>query len=310
MTLTAPAPHNAHHSGPPAPPTPTGGAGAGPRLLHQVAGTASTLVSIMLLVFVAEMVLVGPVRHAREQNVLHKEFRHQLADAVAPTGQLDANGKLLAPGAPVAILTIPAIGVREVVSEGTTAGVLRFGPGHRRDSPLPGQSGTSVIYGRQATYGGPFGDLKELKAGDEIAVTTGQGSQLFEVTGLRRPGDTLTVDDPNAGRLTLVTGDGTPFLANEALRVDAVLKTAVQPAGPRSLSAASLSEAEGVMEGDPGALLPLLLWSQLLLVVAGVLVWVRSVWGRWQSWIVCLPVAGFIGFQVAGLLAQLLPNLL
>ena len=45
------------------------------------------------------------------------------------------------------------------------------------------------------------------------------------------------------------------------------------------------------------------------LVVAG-MVWVRSVWGRWQSWIVAVPVVGFIGFQVAGLVAQLLPNLL
>lgn len=308
MTLTAPEARTGSTDATPAPPS--GGAGAGPRLVQQVAGTASTLIAIMLLVFVAEMVLVGPVRHAREQNVLYGEFRQQLADAVAPTGQADVDGTLLELGAPVAVLAIPAIGVREVVAEGTTAGVLRYGPGHRRDTPLPGQAGTSVIYGRQATYGGPFGDLAKLEKGDEIAVTTGQGSHLYEVTGVRRPGDELSIADPNAGRLTLVTGDGTPYLADDALRVDALLKTPVQPAGPRTLAAGSLPDSEGVMSGDTGALLPLLLWSQLLLVVAGLLVWVRSVWGRWQSWIVCLPVAGFIGFQVAGLLAQLLPNLL
>lgn len=280
------------------------------RLLHQVAGSATTVLSIMLLVFVAEMVLIGPVRHAREQNVMYQDFRSQLADGVAPTGQLDVDGKPLALGAPVALLTIPSIGVREVVAEGTTSSVLMAGPGHRRDSPMPGQPGTAVIYGRQATYGGPFGKLDLVKIGDEIAVTTGQGSQLFRVTGLRRPGDTLTIDDPNAGRLTLVTGDGTPYLASDVLRVDAELSSPVQPAPSRPIGTASLSPSEGLMKGNTSALLPLMLWSQLLLVVAGALVWVRSVWGRWQSWIVCVPVLGVIGFQVSRLIAQLLPNLL
>lgn len=279
-------------------------------MLVQVAVSASTLISLLLLAFVAEMVLLGPVQHARAQAVRYDEFRGLLAAGEAPTGQTDIDGKLLEPGDPVALLTIPSLGIKEVVGEGTTAGVLMDGPGHRRDTPLPGQPGTSIIYGRQATYGGPFGALAEVRIGAEIAVVTGQGSQLFKVVGVRRPGDTLTAPDPTRGRLTLVTGSGRSYLASDALRVDAELISPVQPAPTRSVTAAALTASEGVMVGDTGALLPLLLWSQLLLVLAALLAWLRSFWGRWQTWIVSVPAVGFVGFAVAHQIAQLLPNLL
>lgn len=303
MTLTASAPDPVV-----GPPASAGGPIDRARLVNQVAGSMTTLIAIMLLVFVAEMALVGPVRHARAQNVLYSDFRGQLARGEAPTGQLDFNGDQVGLGAPIALLTIPSLKVREVVAEGTTAGVLMSGPGHRRDTPLPGQSGTSVILGRQATYGGPFRRLHEIEIGAEIAVTTGQGSQLFKVTGIRRPGDDLIITDPKAGRLTLITGDGAPYLASDVLRVDAQLVGEAQPAPSRQITA--VPETEQSMAGDTSALLPLLLWSQLLLLLAGALTWVRSIWGRWQSWIVCVPVLGFVGFQVAHLVAQLLPNLL
>lgn len=280
------------------------------RVLVQIASGASTLIAVLLLVFVAEMALLGPVQHARAQAVKYDEFRGLLASGEAPTGQTDINGNLLQPGDPVALITIPSLGIKEIVGEGTTAAVLMDGPGHRRDTPLPGQAGTSIIYGRQATYGGPFGALADVRIGAEIAVVTGQGSQLFKVVGLRRPGDTLAAPDPSKGRLTLITGSGRAYLASDALRVDAELVSPVQPAAARSLTSAALTEGEGVMVGDTGALLPLLLWSQLLLVLVTLLAWLRSSWGRWQSWIVSVPALGFVGFAVAHQIAQLLPNLL
>ncbi|MFD1273890.1 sortase domain-bontaining protein [Streptomyces kaempferi] len=69
--------------------------------------------------------------------------------------QTDQQGDLLAPGTPVALIDIPAAHLHQVVLEGTDSGVLTDGPGHRRDTPLPGQSGTSVLMGRAAAYGGP-----------------------------------------------------------------------------------------------------------------------------------------------------------
>lgn len=288
---------------PPAPPTRA-------RVVNQVATSMTTVVAIMLLVFVAEMVLVGPVKHARQQNVLYQEFRRDLARAEAPTGQLGFDGKLVPIGDPVALMVIRDIGLKEVISEGTTSAVLTSGPGHRRDTPLPGQAGTVVIFGRQATYGGPFGKIHTLKPGAEIAFATGQGKVLYKVTGVRHSGDPAPAPDATAARLTLITGDGTPYLASDVLRVDAELVGEKLPSSTGPITAASLGKTEAAMAGDTSALLPLLLWSQLLLLLAVGLAWVRAVWGRWQSWIVTVPVLGVVGFKVAGLVAQLLPNLL
>jgi sortase (surface protein transpeptidase) len=279
-------------------------------MVSQLASSMTTVIAIMLLVFVAEMVLVGHVRHARSQHVLYLQFRSQLANAVAPTGFLGADGKPVPFGDPVAVMAIPKIGVKEVVVQGTTSGVLASGPGHRRDTPLPGQSGTSVIFGRQATYGGPFRRIASLEPGDEIAFATGQGNALYEVTGVRRAGDPAPAPDPQAARLTLLTGAGTPYLASDVVRVDAELRSTTQPSPAMPVSAASLGSNEAAMSNDRSALVQLLLWCQLLLVVTVALAWVRAVWGRWQSWIVSVPVIGVIGLKVAALFGQLLPNLL
>ena len=49
-----------------------------------------------------------------------------------------------------------------VVVEGTTPGEPDAGPGHLRDTPLPGQAGVSVVFGRRATFGAPFASLPQL----------------------------------------------------------------------------------------------------------------------------------------------------
>ncbi|RNL63274.1 class E sortase [Nocardioides marmoriginsengisoli] len=311
---------------PPAAPTPAPGAaapGSGGRalLISRAAASATTVLAVMLFVFVAEMVLVGPIKHTRNQAVLYQEFRSQVAEAVAPTGQLGAatkkdgvwvldDKKPVPLGAPVTLMAIPSLGLKEIVSQGTTSRVLMSGPGHRRDSPLPGQVGTVVVMGRQATYGGPFRKIDTLEPGDEIAFLTGQGKSLYKVTGIRREGDPAPAADATAARLTLMTGDGTPYLPSDVVRVDAALVSEKLPSVTGPVTVAGLSKGESPMAGDKSALLPLLLWSQLLLLLAVLLAWVRAVWGRWQSWMVCVPILGFVGFQVAGLVAQLLPNLI
>ncbi|MFL6173344.1 MAG: sortase domain-bontaining protein [Marmoricola sp.] len=297
-------------SAPADPPAPAAGPAGPPSVLSTFLTSATAVLAMLLLGFVATVVVLGPVTHARAQSVQYQDLRRQLANSVAPTGQLDATGQPLALGDPVALLQIPAIGLREVVGEGTTSGVLMDGPGHRRDTPLPGQAGIAVVMGRQATYGGPFGKLHDLKPGDQITATTGQGRQQFQVTGVRHAGDKLTIKDVNASHLMLVTGGGTPYLSSSVLYVDADLVGKPQPAAARTISTALLSKGEQQMVGDKGALLPLLLWSQLLLLVVGGVTWLRSSWAKWQAWVVAVPVIGIVGYHVDTLVAQLLPNLL
>ena len=125
------------------------------------------------------------------------------------------------------------------------------------DTAFPGQAGTVVIMGRQAIYGGPFRRIASLEVGDEIAFATGQGNSLYTVTGIRHAGDPAPVPDATAARLTLMTGDGTPYLPSDVVRVDAVLKSGKFPSATGPLTAGSLARSEQAMSGDRSALLPL-----------------------------------------------------
>ena len=276
-----------------------------------VSGVALCILAALLLGLVAELTVIGSLQHSRDQQVGYASLRQQLAEGTAPTGQLDSTGQLLAPGSPVALLRIPLLGLDEVVSEGTTSSVLSAGPGHRRDSALPGQAGTSVIFGRQAAYGGPFGRLDELPAGAPIEVVTGQGTFTYVITSVRSAGDPQPPSlAQGKGRLTLVTAAGAPYLAAGTLRVDAELKSATVERPIPVLGATSLSAAERPMAGDPSAWIPLVFWAQALVLAAIGFVLMRSRWGRWQSWVVGVPVLSLVGLGVAGQIAVLLPNLL
>jgi LPXTG-site transpeptidase (sortase) family protein len=177
-----------------------------------LSGSALTVLGALLAAFIFQLLVLSPVQHARAQRISYAMLRSQLAQAIAPVGQVDADNRVLALGSPEALLEIPTLGLREVVGEGTTSGVLTAGPGHERDSVLPGQAGTSVIFGRKAAYGGPFRHLDRLRAGDRITVQTAQGSQRFTVIDLRRAGDPQPGALPTgAGRLTLVTATGSAY---------------------------------------------------------------------------------------------------
>ena len=64
-------------------------------------------------------------------------------------------------------LSIPRIGLRAVVIEGTSSRSLLLGPGHMTGSAIPGSDGNSVIAGHRDTF---FRHLHSLKNGDAIYV--------------------------------------------------------------------------------------------------------------------------------------------
>lgn len=290
---------------PPRPPLPAGWAAASSML---------TLLAAVLLTFVLEVSAVGAVRHARAQAAAYDELRTDFANGVGPTGQLDVDGVLLPLGKPMAVLSIPSIGLREVVLEGTTGAVLQSGPGHRRDTVFPGQAGTSVIMGRQASYGGPFRRIATLQAGDAIQMVTGQSAEVIEyrVTDVRRAGDTGTVAvDPEVGKLTLVTGDGPLFMPSDSVRVDAELVTNPLPAPGFAFGSSALAPSEQAMgAADRSGVLSLFLWAQLMLALSVAMAWLRTRWGGTQTRMVAIPLIVLAGLQVAHHAARLLPNLL
>jgi hypothetical protein len=200
--------------------------------------------------------------------------------------------------------------LNEVVVEGTSSRTLRSGPGHRRDTVLPGQVGTSVILGRLAAYGGPFGLLDELRTGDEVVVTTGQGRHTFTVLGVRRAGSPLPPSLlAGQGRLTLTTADGAKYRPTDVLRVDAQLTSAAQST-PIQLPPRSLPANEAIGVGDISALAWVVLWSAALVAGAVGTVWVRYRTGLWQAWIIGVPVLVTLGLNLLDDVTALLPNLI
>ena len=100
----------------------------------------SSACTIILLVcgwMLLQMLVLGRLSEARAQHLLYPEYRTQLATETAPTGALDYNGKPGPEGAPAAMMSIPAIGLYDVVVvDGTSSRDLLDGPGHLRTTPL------------------------------------------------------------------------------------------------------------------------------------------------------------------------------
>jgi sortase A len=267
-----------------------------------------------LLGFAVWIAFGSRLYYDRVQYDAYANFRAELGQATAPTGPTEPNAagkqQLLASGTPVALLSIPEIGLNAVVLEGTSSEVLEGGPGHLRDTQLPGQIGYSEIFGRRTAYGGPFARLSSLNPGQVFTVTTGQGVTKYRVLDIRRAGDVVPPLNPGAGRLVLVTADGPPFAPTGVLRVDANTIGTPKPAPTMVISSSDIGSSELVFGTESIAWVPLVLWGQGLVLVAAGVSWLGSRWGRWQTWIVAVPVLGYFGLEVADQIARLLPNLM
>lgn len=280
-----------------------------PRL--QLIRAALVLVFVLSLSLLLQLVVVSSIQQGAAQGRAFDAFRAELAKGTAPIGPTDSEGQVLPIGTPIAYLEIPSISVSEVVGEGTTSGVLFDGPGHRRDTPLPGQVGTSVLFGRRAAFGGPLSSVGELEPDDEITVTTGQGVFTFRVIGVRSEAMAAPpAPAAGAGRLLLVTAAGRPFLPSGVLRVDAELEGVAVVGPARVITATGLATEERAMEGDARTLWVLVLWLQALIALSLGVVWAWHRWGRAQAWVVFLPPLLLVGLATSGEAARILPNLL
>jgi len=265
-------------------------------------------VSLLLLWFVFYAVVLTPFQEQHAQSVLYNTMRQKLSQQVAPLG-----GPIV-PGTPVALISAPALGISDVVVvEGTASGDLMAGPGHRGDTVLPGQSGVAVLYGRASLFGGPFANLRNAHAGEQVTVTTGQGVFHFQILGRRVAGDPLPAPLADGGaRMTLVSATGSGRLGSltpdGTIYVDAQLTGQSQPSPPGRATA--VPKAERAMQGDPSALLPLALSLPLLVAAVLFLAWARDRWGGWQTWLIGTPILLATLWLVSQAAVQLLPNLL
>ncbi|MCI2956330.1 sortase [Agromyces atrinae] len=279
--------------------------------MQAFARSASAMLAAMLFMFFLNLVVLSHVQHLASQQQLSNTFRAELAAGTAPVSEGDFDDVLLADGAPVALLEIPSIGVREVIVEGTSSAELAMGPGHRRDTVLPGQAGVSVIMGRNAAFGGPFSAIQRLAPGESFTVRTGQGEHVFEVIGLRYAGDPQP-PSPRAGegRLLLQTARGGPYVPTGIAYVDARQVSDVQPAGARQTTRVTLPPEQKALATDTTTVWALVFALQFLIVIEIAAVWAFRRIGAQKTWIVFVPVVILSGVVVSDQLIRLLPNLL
>jgi sortase A len=281
---------------------------ADPRLV--IVSYALTMLAVVIVALLVNVVVVGRIQHFTAQHRLYGELRLSLAEGSVPIGQTDVNGHLVTPGTPLALLSIPEIGVHEVVVEGTDSSETMKGVGHRRDTPLPGQPGASVLMGRAAAYGGVFGDLDKLQPGQEFTVQTGQGIATYRVIGPRTSTTMLPVLSSGQGRLTLTTASGAPYLPHGVLRVDADLVSPAFPAPAAVLAPNAIRGAEQALRGDSSHAFALSWLAELLILVVVAATWSWRRWHKLATWIVFAPAIGAVGLEVANLVSTLLPNLM
>ena len=281
-----------------------------PELSAGVAVTKAvlTLFSLLMLWLVLYAVVFSGLQEERAQHGLYAALRAQLASETAPVGGL------IKPGAPLALLDAPDIGLHdEVVVEGTSSATLQKGPGHLANTVLPGQAGVSAIFGKSVTFGGPFASIPKLQMGNPITVTTVQGVAHYVVTDVRRGGDPLPAPlSPAQGRLTLVAVVGPGWRSGWAptglVYVAANLQGTGQTGPPGRPT--QVSAAQQAMGSSSSALYSLALWLEAMAIVAVGVTWARSRWGGWQVWLAGAPLVLATVWIVTETATRLLPNLL
>ena len=265
-----------------------------PRL--RTAGTSLLLLSVFLLGFAAYLFGFSGTLESRSQKTMYQSLRYNLGQATAPTGPVAA-------GTPVAILQFPTLGISDmVVVEGTSPENLMYGPGLVRSSPMPGQGGVSEIYGRLATFGGPFSMLSRLKVGDEIIAVTAQGKSIYKIAAF---GDSShLIVDPAPNRLLLLTARSS-VVPTYYSYVDADLVSTVLPQ-PGGLPAIFTDET--AMSGDNNALFLALLWALVLVGVSALATFAAVRWAPWPAYLVAAPVVLVVIWNLYHALAAVLPN--
>jgi sortase A len=229
----------------------------------------------------------------------------------------------------VAVIRIPKIGVDSAVVQGVGVEDLRKGPGHYPETPLPGQLGNAAIAGHRTTYGQPFNRLDELSPGDEIDVTTLQGSYRYVIEPQQDADGNVsghivvqpsqvevlqpTPDPARSGvdfaTLTLTTCNP-KFSAAERLVVKAVWKPATkaspEPTKPSSQTVGATSDLG--LSGKRGSIAPMIWWGLLVAAIGFLWWWLFHRYRRWTTWVVGLIPFLVVLFFFFANLERVLPS--
>ncbi len=254
-------------------------------------GRALITSGTLILLFVAYQLWGTNLRTDQAQDRLDDEFAAQL-DAAAEAAETTTTSSTTLPGdgtvpptpppttpastapavAPpvegnvVGSISIPKIGVREFFFvQGVSVSQLKRGAGHYPETPLPGQAGNAAIAGHRTTYGAPFHNIDDVVPGDEVMVTTLQGTfrYLVSETSIVKPSEVSVLEDKGDNRLTL-TACHPKFSARERIIVSAQLVGNPVPRLPAQGAVSAPTDRRAVFEdidGETASRWPVVLWG-------------------------------------------------
>ncbi len=320
------------------------------RLARLLGGVGRILIwsGVLVLLFVAYQLWGTGLAHAQAQDDLEDDFAALLDagttttstttttegdDEPVATTTTTTAAPLPPPddGEAVARVVIPRIGVDQIVVEGVGRNDLKKGPGHYPQTPLPGQPGNAAIAGHRTTYGQPFHRVDELAPGDEIIVTTLQGTFRYEVSGTEivLPSAVEVIDDQGDDRLTL-TSCHPKYSARQRIIVSALLVDDPAPAAPprpveeapdeladeeqpdqdeadddTAAAAAELDTLDGEDSRTAG---PALRWGLVTAAIWLAFYALSRLWRRWPAYLLGAPVFGVSLFVFFGAFSELLPS--
>lgn len=136
-------------------------------MLIRPALSAVGVVGVVLCSFLVYALYGTGLLEGHAQHTLRRAFRSEVATAERQPG-------LPAPRV-LADLSIPSIGVDDIVAEGVSPSVLSRGPGFVPPLIESPQPPPVVIVGHRTTYGAAFRHIADLKVGGQVIVRTPQG---------------------------------------------------------------------------------------------------------------------------------------
>jgi sortase A len=130
---------------------------------------------------------------------LDRALRHQAQVQPAAAPALKPSHGVL-----IGRVSIPRLALSAIVFEGTDDAVLKRGVGHLTGSALPGQPGNVVLAGHRDSF---FRDLRNIRQGDLIDVTTEWGTHRYQVdsTEVVNPAEIGVEAPTRTPTLTLIT---------------------------------------------------------------------------------------------------------
>lgn len=160
---------------------------------RRIAVLASVWVLVALVGATLVVYTVEPLFQQRTQAALLAGYRTSIFQAAQEAQGLpgiEAKTKPPELGDPVAVIEIGRLQFQQVAVEGVSPRQTQGGPGHVVGTAGPGQPGNSAIVARRGAFGGPFGELDQVRTGDQILITTTQGQTVYKVESVRQ--QTLT----------------------------------------------------------------------------------------------------------------------